>query len=81
MEKIRERIVTLRSTSEVFKFLSQIIHTGWTLCEGETRIVLEQSIEEMVELAILCEPKFASKFRRVLEGFYKKKYWVLFMFF
>lgn len=72
LNALREWIPTLRSVAGVIQAVSQVLHSAWRLSDGGTRLVLERSVEEMVELAILCEPKIAAKFREALLGFYRK---------
>lgn len=72
-QALRDWIPWLRSATGILQALSNVLHNAWRMSDEAIRLVLERTVEEFVELAILCEPKIAAKFREALLRFYRKK--------
>lgn len=72
IEWIKTVIPNTQISSPMLKSMSMILHGAWRLSDGGIKLALESSAQDLIELAILCEPKTAAKFREVLVEFYRK---------
>lgn len=72
IEWVKQTVPSMPLLSPMLKSVSLVLHGAWKLSEGGIKLVLENCIEDFIELAILCEPKTAAKFREVLIEFYRK---------
>lgn len=72
IEWLKTVIPNVQLGSQIFKALSSVLYGAWRLSDGGIKVALESCVEDLIELAILCEPKVATKLREVLVEFYRK---------